>query len=259
MALQPGEIDPDQQTIVAFIGRKHSGKSKLARFMAADYPYDQVHVDLHGDDRPPELDVKDSGVVEIHDIPTRWPEHLRVEGKPLVLYYQPLASSPTLLEDMDAAVGLAWRHGRCLVIVHEWGRLAIVHRTPPMTMQVLSQGRKRKVSLFMCMHRPHNIDGLTLVQADVVIATEVPKKADKQRIADDIGWDFDDFNAALEELAPYGYLQYDRRMPRPGPGEDDLRLLKYPPLSEEELRLVERGRGPIDDYQGDWPAAAEPA
>ncbi len=254
MALQPGEINPAEQTIVAFIGRKKGGKSKLARHMAADYPYDQVHVDLHGDDRPPELGMQNSGVVELTEVPTRWPEHLRPEGRPLVLYYQPDAGSPTLIQDMDAAAGLAWRHGRCLLIVHEWGALALTHnqRERPFTSRVLSQGRKRQVSLFLLMHRPHNIDGLTLVQADIVICFEIPKRADRERIADDIGWDLADLEAALEELPRWGYLLYDRRIPPPGPGEQDLRLTSWPPLSEEELGELERGPAAEDHYAGDF-------
>lgn len=256
-SLEPGQIDPAEQTIAAFIGRKHDGKSKLARWMAADYPYDQIHIDLHGDDRPPELDVKDSGVVQIHDVPTRWPEHLRVEGKPLVLYYQPDAGSPTLIEDMDAAMGLAWRHGRVLVIVHEWAALALAHnqRERPYTSRDLSQGRRRRISLFLLMHRPYNIDGLTLVQADMVICFGIPKKADRQRIADDIGWPLEDFEAALAEREPYGYLLFDRRVPPPGPGERDLRLTNWPALSEQELRELTRPAGPADDYQGDFQEA----
>jgi len=110
----------------------------------------------------------------------------------------------------------------------------------------------------MLMHRPHNIDGLTLVQADIVIILEVPKKADRERIADDIGWDQADFEAALDELPRWGYLQYDRRIPPPGPGEQDLRLLAYPPLSEAELREVERGHPGVPGYQGDF-QATQPA
>jgi len=240
MPLQPGQIDPGEQTIIAIVGRKHSGKSKLARYLAATYPYDQVVIDLHGDDRPAELADRDSGVVEISEAPPKWPEHLRVEEKPLVLYFQPDAGSSTLQEDMDAALGLAYAHGRCMVTVHEWGALAVVHRTPPMTSRTLSQGRKRKTSLLMLMHRPHNVDELTFVQADMVICFEVPNKRDREKLANGIGWPPDDFEAALAELQPYEYLLFDRRIPRPEEGQPDLRLTSWPALSREELREVMR-------------------
>jgi hypothetical protein len=248
--LQPGELDPSQQTIAAFIGRKHSGKSKLMRHMAASYPYDQVQVDLHGDDRPAEINVKDSGVIEVSEIPPRWPEHQRPDdGRPMTVYYQPDAGSPTLIQDMDAASGLAWSRGRCLLVVHEWGALALAHnqRDRPMTSRVLSQGRKRKVSLFLAMHRPYNIDTLTLTQADLVFVFEVPRKEDQERIATDIGWNVDDFKLALKELGPYEYLCFDRRIPPAAEGEQDYRLTSWAPLSAEELAEVMRGPAPALD------------
>jgi hypothetical protein len=261
--VNPGELDPAQQVIAAFVGRKHAGKSKLARFLAQSYPYDQIIVDLHGDDRPWQLDVKDSGYAELGEIPARWPDHLRVEGKPLVVYYQPDAGSPTLVQDMDSAAGLAWAHGQCLLVVHEWGALALAHnqRERPMTSRVQSQGRKRKISVFECMHRVHNVDGLTLVQADLiyVMAQGVTRREDRQRIATDIGWDLDQFEAAYRELEPYGYLLADRRIPPPDDPaaaftEVDMRLTAWPALTKDELAEVERAPAPVElaDQQPEW-------
>lgn len=251
--LQPGELDPSQQTIVAVVGSKGTGKSKRLRHYAITYPYDQLHIDLHGVDRPPEVGVKDSGVVEISEVPPKWPEHLRVEGKPLILYYQPDSGSPTLLEDMDAAMGLAYAHQRCLVLVHEWGELAKVGQTPPMTRRTLSQGRGRRVTLLLAMHRPYRIDLMTWTQADVVIvmADGIPKPRDRQEVADNIGVAQPVFEATYEALVPFGYMQYDRRQARPDPGSDqpDKRLLRYPPLTEEELRAVMR---PASTSEGRW-------
>jgi hypothetical protein len=252
--LLPGELDPNKQTIVAIVGRKRSGKSKYARWLAGSYPYDQVIIDLHGDDRPPEVNIKDSGWIEIGEVPVRWPEHLRVDRKPMVLYYQPDAGSPTLVEDMDALIGLAWRHGRTLVVVHEWGALALTHnqRQRPMTSRALSQGSKRKIPMILAMHRPYNTDRLTFSQADVVIVFETPDPDDRERIAKDMGWPIDSFEAAYAKLRKHEYLQFDRRVEPPDhEGEQDLRLLHYPPLSKQELRELERGAGPIGDYPGD--------
>lgn len=254
--MNPGELGTGEQVIAAFIGRKHTGKSKLARFLAATYPRDQVVVDLHGDDRPWQVDVKDSGYVELGEIPAKWPEHLRPEGRPLVLYYQPDAGSPTLVQDMDQAAGLAWAHGDCLLLVHEWGALALAHnqRERPMTSRVQSQGRKRKISVFEAMHRVHNVDTLTLVQADLiyVMAGGVTRREDRQRIATDIGWDEVEFTLAYNELEPYGYLLFDRRPglapedPAKQFTEEDLRLTKWPALTKDELEAVERPPGRIE-------------
>ena len=255
--LQPGELDPSQATIVAVIGRKRSGKSKFARWLASSWPHDAVIIDLHGDDRPWQVDVPESGWVELHEVPARWPEHLRADERPLWLYYHPDAGSPTLVEDMDAAAGLAWLHGNCLLLVHEWGALALAHnqRERPMTSRAQSQGSKRKITIIEAMHRPYNIDTLTLVQADVIVVFDTPKKADRERIADDIGWDTDDFHLAHAELGKYQYLQFDRRVEPPEQGEQDLRLLRYPALSSQELDEVLRPQRELD-YAGDHELAA---
>src|SRR6266536_469818 len=229
MPLQPGELDPSKQTIVAVVASKGAGKSKLLRYLASSYPYDQLHLDLHGVDRPAELGVKDSGYVEIGDVPAKWPEHQRPEGKPLVLYYRPDAGSPTLLEDMDQAAGLAYAHGRCMFLCHEAGELFRVHKTPPMSRRAMSQGRGRKVSMLLLAHRPHNLDPMVLVQSDVVICFEVPNPRDRDLIADGIGWPPEDFRLALAELPTYGYLLFDRRTPPPADGEQDMRLTSWEP------------------------------
>lgn len=258
--IQPGELDAGRQTIVAIVGRKRSGKSKYARWLAASYPYDQVHVDLHGDDRPHDLGQRDSGVIQLDEIPPRWPEHLRPEGGgPMVLYYQPDAGSPTLVEDMDSASGLAWQHGRTLLLIHEWGALSLTHnqRARPMTSRILSQGSKRRVTLLAAMHRPYNVDRLTFSQADVVIVFEVPELDDRERIAKPMGWPMggaNGFEAAYADLHRYEYLQFDRRIPPPEEGEVDRRLMIYPALSEEELREVLRP-GPEHDQLHDWQPA----
>lgn len=251
--LQPGELDPARQTIITVIGRKGSGKSKLARHIASTYPFDQVVVDLHGEDRPAELAVKDSGVVQVSEAPARWPDHQRVEGKPLVLYLQPDAGSPTLLEDMDAAAGLAYSHGRCMLLVHEAGELYRVHQTPPMARRALSQGRGRKVSMLLLAHRPHNLDPMVLVQSDVVICFEVPNPRDRELIANGIGWPPREFDLALAELPTYGYLLFDRRIAPPKPPaepftERDMRLTSWEPLSDQELAELTR-RPPADELE----------
>jgi len=240
---QPGGggplLDPDSQTIGVIVGCKGSGKSKFARWVAGSYPYDQVHIDLHGLDEPAETAVKDSGVVRIDEVPARWPEHLRPRPEmPLVLYWQPDAGSATLVEDVDEAVALAYTHGRTLLVIHEWGEHAQVHRTPPMTRRAVSQGRKRRVSMLLAMHRPVGIYKMTWTQADFVAVFEVPVKDDRKEIAEWIGWDVEDFHGACAEREPYGYLLFDRRIPAPQPGADDERLLSYPPLTPAELAEV---------------------
>lgn len=239
-------LDPDQQTIMAFVGRKHSGKSKLIRHVALSYPWDQIVIDFHGDDRPWQLDEERKPgepyfwEVSEDDIPDRWPEWKRPSEDdsveiPMVLYYQPDAGSTDSIWNCDNIMKLAYLHTRCLVIVHEWGVLAKVHRTPPFTSRILSQGRNKQISLMMAMHRSHGVDPMTFVQADLVATFEVPNRSDKETIADGIGWNRDDFIIAADNLPPFGYLLYDRRPTENGQSPE---LLEYPPLSENELKEV---------------------
>lgn len=243
-------LDPMAQTIIAIVGRKHSGKSKLGRHLAATYPWDQIIIDFHGDDRPYQLDEERKPgqpyywQINEEEVPDRWPEWKRPDDDdlietPMILYCQPDAGAPDVVAKMDNLMKLALIHTRCMVLVHEWGELARVHRTPPNTRRVLNQGRHPQISLIMAMHRSHGIDTNTFSQADLVACFQVPNKSDRDTIADGIGWDRDDFTAAVNELPPYAYLLYDRRLPPPAPGQKDLRLLQYPPLSEEELKEVQ--------------------
>lgn len=241
-------LDPEVQTVVAIVGRKGSGKSKLARYIAQTYPWDQIHIDLHGVDRPWQLDEQrkegDPYYFDISDgVPDRWPEWKRPDEDdaveiPMIAYYQPDAGSSDIIYDMDQVVKLAYVHTRCLLVVHEWGELGKVHRTPPFTRRVLSQGRGRQISLMMLMHRPANVDPMTFTQSDLVGVFQVPNKRDRETIANGIGWDIDDFSAAVQELPPYGYLLYDRRIGEPEEGKPDTRLLSYPPLSTTELKEI---------------------
>ncbi len=245
-----GLLSPDEQTVIAVVGRKHSGKSKLVRHIAASYPYDQIIIDYHGDDRPWQLDVERTpGMpyfwqINENEVPERWPEWKRpdeddVAEVPMILYCQPDAGSSDVVGQMDELFKLAWLHTRCMVIVHEWGEQARVHRTPPYTRRVLNQGRNRQISLIMAMHRPRGVETNTFPQADLVAVFQVPIKGDRDLIADGIGWDRDDFSAGVNGLPPYGYLLYDRRLPPPVEGAPDRRLLEYPPLTPDELAEID--------------------
>lgn len=240
-----GQLDPNYGRIVCCTGMKGSGKSIMALLLFQSYPYDRIVIDVAGDDGPmanPKLGIHDlSGTVET--LPRRFPEHLRRDREPITLRYAPDPGSATFLEDMDAVVGLAYAHGRCALLVHEMGDLAPSNRVPTHTRRLLRHNRHRKVTGIFCAPRPITMDPLVLMQADLVYVFEQPNPDDQARIAANIGWPPADFAADVNELPAHGYLRFDRTETKPGPGEEDFRLLSLPPLPADVVARVERFRG----------------
>ena len=226
-----GSLDPDKSVYMAALGKKGSGKSKLARVIFDSYPYDKAILDVNGTDRPEQLNDPESGYIEIHVVPDEWPEDERIEGKPLVLYYSPDAGSETFLEDQDKFIGLCFKHGRVLILVHEMGVLAAANRTPKNTKRMLHQGRHRDLSAIMCAPRPATMDSLVITQSNFVYVFKLPNPRDRRMVADTIGWDPEDFDLAVKELEEHGYLRYDDGASE----ESGNQLLSFPPIPEDEL------------------------
>lgn len=237
-----GHIDTNRGVIVFCCGKKHSGKSILALLLFMSYPRDKVVIDIAGDDGPTGPDVIElRGTVD--DIPRTWPEHLRVDDKPLTLRYVPDPGSPTMLEDIDAVIALVMSHEHCAVLIHEIGVAAPAGRTQPHMRRLLMHNRHAKVTAFFCGPRPQTIDPLVLAQADLVYVFELRNPADRKRIADTIGWDPAEFDELVLALVRHGYLRFDANEEKPEGDEPDLRLVEWPPLPEEVVARVKAYAG----------------
>lgn len=232
-----GQIDTHRGVIVCCFGKKHSGKSILALLLFMGYPRDKVIIDIAGDDGPMGPDVIElRGTVE--DLPRTWPEHLRVDDKPMTLRYVPDPGSPTFLEDIDAVIALVMSHEHCAVLIHEIGVAAPAGRTQPHMRRLLMHNRHAKVTAFFCGPRPMTIDPLVLAQADLVYIFELRNPADRRRIAETIGWDPAEFDELVLDLVRHGYLRFDANEEKPEGDEPDYRLVAWPPLPAEVVDRV---------------------
>jgi hypothetical protein len=233
-----GEIDPSKGVLITCLGKKRSGKSKMALLWFESYPYDRVVIDVNGTDGPHKEVIELHGTVD--DLPAKWPEHLREDGKRMTLRYHPDAGSPTVLEDVDAVVGMAYRTGRVCILIHEMGLIAKAGKTPPHVLRVLQSNRHRQITGIFCAPRPITMDVLVLAQSDLVYIFELPNRKDRERVAENIGWESSDFHDAVHELGPHEYLRADTNETRPVEGEPDLRLVHVEALPREVVARLDR-------------------
>lgn len=239
-----GEIEPSTGVVMTFLGKKRSGKSKMALLWFESYPYDRVVIDINGTDGPHHA-APGEQLIELHgtadELPTKWPEHLREDGKRMTLRYHPDMGSPTFIEDVDAVVGMAFRTGRVCVLIHETGLIAKSSKTPAHVLRMLQSNRHRQLTVLLCAPRPLTMNPLVLGQSDLVYVFELPNRADRETVADAIGWERDDFALAVNELGAHEYLRADTNENRPASeGEPDLRLVHAPALPAEVVAHLDR-------------------
>lgn len=240
-----GEIDPNIGVVITLLGKKRSGKSKMALLWFESYPYDRLVIDVNGTDGPFKASGPRDQLIELHGtvdtLPRKFPEHLREDGKRITLRFHPDMGSPTFLEDVDAALALAYTTGRMVVLVHETGLVAPSGKTPPHMLRMLQSNRHRQLTCLFCAPRPKTMNTLVVGQADLVYVFELPNRDDRDVVADAIGWPRDDFALALNELGPHECLRADTNENRPATEHDpDLRLVHLPALPAEVVAELDR-------------------
>jgi hypothetical protein len=204
-----GQLDPRRATHIAIVGRKGTGKSVLAKRFWSTYPFDRLVIDPTGDVDPgPPSSREDPPAEELAaPLPTRWPK--RLDDKRQTLRFAADPGSASYEEDLDRAAGLAFTHGNCLLWVDEVGELTQANKTGPAMRRILQQGRHRNLSVLFCGPRPINLNPLVISQADYLAVFHTPNPADRKRLADMMGLELEELEAAHAELVEHGYLWWD--------------------------------------------------
>lgn len=204
MVAVSGRLSPDKPQFVVAVGRKRSGKSVLAKRFWQSYPYDRLVIDPTGD----AVDGSDTEEL-VAPLPARWP--LNVDDRRVSLRFRADPGSPTYEDDLDRAVGLAFFHPRkrCLLWVDEMDEVVRAGRTKPHTRRMLRQNRHQGLSVLLCGPRPVDVDPLAIAQADLVFVFDLPNPNDRRRVADVIGYDPKEFDAAVRDLGEHEFLRYD--------------------------------------------------
>lgn len=190
-------IDPTSNQILAFFGRKGSGKSAAAREHFRMWPgVDRLVIDINGDADPGddlEATVLRGPLVQLPDREDdRIPEVYRWIADP---------KSPSFREDIDKAIGacLFPRERRVLMWVDEAGEAFPVNQTGPNGRLLLHQSRHFQTSALLCAPRPKGLDPLAYGQADRVLMFDVPSPLDRQRLADTCGIKPTKLTAVMDE------------------------------------------------------------
>lgn len=178
-------LDPQADSILAFFGRKHSGKSAAAREHFRGWAgVDRVIIDVNSDADPGE----DLQAHVLRGKLVQLPER-REAAVPEVYRWIADPKAATFREDIDAAIGacLFPRERRVLIWVDEAGEAFPVNQVGPNGRLLLHQSRHFGASALLCAPRPKGLDPLTYGQADRVFLFDVPSPMDRQRIAETIG------------------------------------------------------------------------
>jgi hypothetical protein len=202
--------DPSRGFLILCVGKKHSGKSTAARetYRRLDH-IDRLCIDPTGDAEP------GADAEELSEpLPRGWP--MSMSSDPRNLVYRPDGRDPDRIAKMDAALALGINPKERPVVIwcDEAGQMCPTANSaqPNMVLLLNSLRHYGPCSLILCCPRPKKIDTLMISQADLIFIYRLPSRLDRQRLAEDMGFPLERFEAAHAEMlrrGPYWFLLYD--------------------------------------------------
>lgn len=198
----PVLIDPSRPSIISAWGRKGSGKSVFNRRLYWSWPYDKLCIDVNGDADPgPDAERIGPPIPKafprpapgLPGAPTKGPRNLHFRADP---------GSDTYTDDLDRAIGMALfpQRERALVWAGEVGEfMTTAQSTGPHMRRLLQQNRHYTATALFDGPRPVHVNPLVLAQSDLVAVFHLPNPADRERIAQTIGYPPQRFHAECEE------------------------------------------------------------
>lgn len=202
--------DPDEGFLILCVGKKHSGKSTAARETYRRLGHiNRLCIDPTGDADPgPDAELL------TEPLPHGWP--WSVSDEPRNLVFRPDLRAPDYADRMDQALdlGLYPRDKACVVWVDEAGLLCPSAQSAKPNLRLLLNSLRHygPCNLILCCPRPKKIDTLMISQADLIFIYRLPSRLDRQKLAEDMGFPLDRFEAAHAEMVRRGrfwYLLYD--------------------------------------------------
>jgi hypothetical protein len=229
------DMDHTKPWFLTSFGKKNSGKSVFSRSFYRSWPGDKLCIDVNGNAGPGE----DAETVPIEVARGgKWPARqlqLGERPRPRNLYVRANPMSPTFVDDLDRAVGMALlpQDHTTLLWAGEVNKLMPNGRPGPHLNTVLEQNRHYHVPVIFDGPRPVWLSPTVLMQADLVAVYRLPQVSDRKRIAECIGAEYSTFERVCRETwrtDPHAFVLCDLTTPQ-------TTLWQCPPLPiDDELK-----------------------
>ena len=144
-----------------------------------------------------------------------------------------------MIADIDHMLGLAWVKGDVCILIHETGIVARSNRVGRNMLRIVQSNRHQRITCLFCAPRAVTMEPLVVGQADVLYVFALPSKYDQQRVADQVGWDVEEFAVLVKDLRQYEYLRVDTNENQPDDdAEPDMRIVHFDPLPPVVIRQL---------------------
>lgn len=205
----PDELDEalndGKPKILSAWGRGGSGKSVFNRRLYQSWAGDKLAIDVNGNAEPGE----DAETIGREQLGRKWPADKVALGerrRPRNLHFRADPGSPTYVDDLDKAVGMALfpQDHPTMLWAGEVGEMMPNGRTGPHMRRLLQQYRHHRVTALFDGPRPMFVNPLVLAQSEFVALFHLPNPNDRKRVAESIGYPAKQLDAACEETTRRG-------------------------------------------------------